>query len=224
MPRFLLFRRIIAAARHPPGSAGLFDNEMISMVKATSLASVITLMEVTGVAAQADLRDLSGHRGLHRRRRHLPGHQLPADPPRPLLEYQSEPASAPAGRAPQRRQRRRYDDEPCPQQSATDRGPHVRDLHKSFGPARGAEGHLARRPGGRSHFASSAPPARANPRLLRCINLLETPDPARSPCRRRNDPDASCAQRQGRAGRPPAGGPHPLASAWCSRASICGPT
>jgi len=45
------FRRIIlplAIRQALPG----YSNEMISMVKATSLASIITLMEVTGVAAR----------------------------------------------------------------------------------------------------------------------------------------------------------------------------
>ncbi|ARO30437.1 octopine ABC transporter permease protein OccM 1 [Rhizobium sp. NXC14] len=51
MHRFLLFRRIVlplAIRQALPG----YGNEMISMVKATSLASIITLMEVTGVAAK----------------------------------------------------------------------------------------------------------------------------------------------------------------------------
>ncbi|NTF64792.1 ABC transporter permease [Rhizobium rhizogenes] len=51
MGRFMQFRRIIwplAIRQALPG----YGNEMISMVKATSLASIITLMEVTGVAAK----------------------------------------------------------------------------------------------------------------------------------------------------------------------------
>ncbi|WP_064705160.1 ABC transporter permease [Rhizobium bangladeshense] len=51
MHRILMFRRIIlplAIRQALPG----YGNEMISMVKATSLASIITLMEVTGVAAK----------------------------------------------------------------------------------------------------------------------------------------------------------------------------
>jgi ABC-type multidrug transport system fused ATPase/permease subunit len=51
MPRFMQFRRILlplAIRQALPG----YGNEMISMVKATSLASIITLMEVTGVAAR----------------------------------------------------------------------------------------------------------------------------------------------------------------------------
>ncbi|MBX5224174.1 ABC transporter permease [Rhizobium sp. NLR8a] len=51
MNRFLMFRRIVlplAIRQALPG----YGNEMISMVKATSLASIITLMEVTGVAAK----------------------------------------------------------------------------------------------------------------------------------------------------------------------------
>jgi octopine/nopaline transport system permease protein len=51
MSRFLQFRRIIlplAIRQALPG----YGNEMISMIKATSLASIITLMEVTGVAAK----------------------------------------------------------------------------------------------------------------------------------------------------------------------------
>jgi octopine/nopaline transport system permease protein len=51
MPRSLVFRRItmpLAIRQALPG----YSNEMISMVKATSLASVITIMEVTGVAAK----------------------------------------------------------------------------------------------------------------------------------------------------------------------------
>ncbi|MFT4180923.1 MAG: ABC transporter permease [Rhizobium sp.] len=51
MHRFVMFRRIVlplAIRQALPG----YGNEMISMVKATSLASIITLMEVTGVAAK----------------------------------------------------------------------------------------------------------------------------------------------------------------------------
>lgn len=51
MGRILMFRRIIlplAIRQALPG----YGNEIISMVKATSLASIITLMEVTGVAAK----------------------------------------------------------------------------------------------------------------------------------------------------------------------------
>jgi octopine/nopaline transport system permease protein len=49
MPRGLLFRRIvfpIAVRQALPG----YSNEIILMVKATSLASIITMMEVTGLA------------------------------------------------------------------------------------------------------------------------------------------------------------------------------
>ena len=49
MPGFLLFQRIAfpIAVRHAlPG----YGNEIILMVKATSLASIITMMEVTGIA------------------------------------------------------------------------------------------------------------------------------------------------------------------------------
>ncbi|MBB3657706.1 octopine/nopaline transport system permease protein [Rhizobium sp. BK650] len=51
MPRFMQFRRIVLplAIRQ---ALPAYSNEMISMVKATSLASIITLMEVTGVAAR----------------------------------------------------------------------------------------------------------------------------------------------------------------------------
>ncbi|MCK3779631.1 ABC transporter permease [Ensifer sesbaniae] len=51
MGRFMIFRRIVmpqALRQALPG----YGNEMISMVKATSLASIITLMEITGVAAK----------------------------------------------------------------------------------------------------------------------------------------------------------------------------
>lgn len=51
MSRFMTFRRIslpLAIRQALPG----YSNEMISMVKATSLASIITIMEVTGVAAR----------------------------------------------------------------------------------------------------------------------------------------------------------------------------
>lgn len=51
MSRFMLFRRVtlpLAIRQALPG----YGNEMISMVKATSLASIITLMEITGVAAK----------------------------------------------------------------------------------------------------------------------------------------------------------------------------
>ncbi|TAA60063.1 ABC transporter permease [Shinella sp. JR1-6] len=51
MPRFMIFRRVVlplAIRQALPG----YGNEMIAMVKATSLASIITLMEITGVAAR----------------------------------------------------------------------------------------------------------------------------------------------------------------------------
>ncbi len=51
MPRLLILRRIVmplAIRQALPG----YGNEMISMIKATSLASIITLMEITGVAAK----------------------------------------------------------------------------------------------------------------------------------------------------------------------------
>lgn len=51
MSRFMAFHRIVlplAIRQALPG----YGNEMISMVKATSLASIITIMEVTGVAAK----------------------------------------------------------------------------------------------------------------------------------------------------------------------------
>ena len=70
MSGFLLFRRIvfpIAVRQALPA----YGNEIILMVKATSLASIITMMEVTGLAAQAHLADLPRRRGLHRRRRDL---------------------------------------------------------------------------------------------------------------------------------------------------------
>jgi len=50
MSRFLLFRRIVMPLTIRQALPG-YGNEMISMVKATSLASTVTLMEVTGVAA-----------------------------------------------------------------------------------------------------------------------------------------------------------------------------
>ncbi|EJJ24735.1 ABC transporter permease [Rhizobium sp. CF142] len=51
MPRLTQFRRIVLplAIRQ---ALPAYSNEMIAMVKATSLASIITLMEVTGVAAK----------------------------------------------------------------------------------------------------------------------------------------------------------------------------
>jgi len=51
MSRFKLFRRIVmplAIRQALPG----YGNEMISMIKSTSLASIITLMDITGVAAK----------------------------------------------------------------------------------------------------------------------------------------------------------------------------
>jgi octopine/nopaline transport system permease protein len=51
MSPFLVFRRItmpLAIRQALPA----YSNEMISMVKATSLASIITIMEITGVAAK----------------------------------------------------------------------------------------------------------------------------------------------------------------------------
>jgi octopine/nopaline transport system permease protein len=50
MPRFLMFRRIIA----PQGLRVVlpaYGNELILMTRSTALASVITLMEVTGIAS-----------------------------------------------------------------------------------------------------------------------------------------------------------------------------
>ena len=51
MPRLMIFRRVVlplAIRQALPG----YGNEMIAMVKATSLASIITMMEITGVAAK----------------------------------------------------------------------------------------------------------------------------------------------------------------------------
>lgn len=51
MPPFMIFRRVtlpLAVRQALPG----YGNEMISMVKATSLASIVTLMEITGTAAK----------------------------------------------------------------------------------------------------------------------------------------------------------------------------
>lgn len=51
MTRFLTFRRIVlplALRQALPG----YGNELILMIKATSLASIITLMEITGLAAK----------------------------------------------------------------------------------------------------------------------------------------------------------------------------
>lgn len=51
MARMMIFRRVtlpLAIRQALPG----YGNEMIAMVKATSLASIITLMEITGVAAK----------------------------------------------------------------------------------------------------------------------------------------------------------------------------
>lgn len=49
MSRFLLFRRIVAPIAIRQGLPA-YSNEVILIVKATSLASVITLMDVTGIA------------------------------------------------------------------------------------------------------------------------------------------------------------------------------
>ena len=65
-PGFLLFRRIvfpIAVRQALPA----YGSEIILMVKATSLASIITMMEVTGLAAKADLANLPRRGSLHRR-------------------------------------------------------------------------------------------------------------------------------------------------------------
>lgn len=51
MPRMMIFHRVtlpLAIRQALPG----YGNEVIAMVKATSLASIITLMEITGVAAK----------------------------------------------------------------------------------------------------------------------------------------------------------------------------
>nr|WP_113867491.1 ABC transporter permease [Brenneria salicis]NMN90290.1 octopine/nopaline transport system permease protein [Brenneria salicis ATCC 15712 = DSM 30166]RBP61214.1 amino acid ABC transporter membrane protein 2 (PAAT family) [Brenneria salicis ATCC 15712 = DSM 30166] len=51
MPRHMIFRRIIfpLAIRQ---ALPAYGNELISMIKSTSLASIITLMEITGIAAR----------------------------------------------------------------------------------------------------------------------------------------------------------------------------
>ena len=51
MSRLLIFRRIVLplAIRQ---ALPAYSNEVISMIKATSLASIITLMEITGIAAK----------------------------------------------------------------------------------------------------------------------------------------------------------------------------
>ncbi|ATA26350.1 ABC transporter permease [Brenneria goodwinii] len=51
MPSIMIFRRIIfpLAIRQ---ALPAYGNEMISMIKSTSLASIITLMEITGIAAR----------------------------------------------------------------------------------------------------------------------------------------------------------------------------
>lgn len=51
MSRLMLFRRVmmpLAIRQALPG----YSNEMISMIKATSLASIITIMEITGIASR----------------------------------------------------------------------------------------------------------------------------------------------------------------------------
>lgn len=58
MPRWLLFRRVVApvAIRQ---ALPAYSNEVILMVKATSLASTVTLMEITGIANQIISRTLA---------------------------------------------------------------------------------------------------------------------------------------------------------------------
>lgn len=51
MSRFTLFRRIVAPIALRQALPG-YSNEVILMVKATSLASMVTLLEVTGLAAR----------------------------------------------------------------------------------------------------------------------------------------------------------------------------
>jgi octopine/nopaline transport system permease protein len=51
MPRFTLFRRIVAPIALRQALPG-YSNEVILMVKATSLASMVTLVEITGLAAR----------------------------------------------------------------------------------------------------------------------------------------------------------------------------
>lgn len=55
MSRFTLLRRIIApiAIRQ---ALPAYGNEVILMVKATSLASIITILEITGIAKQINSR------------------------------------------------------------------------------------------------------------------------------------------------------------------------
>ena len=108
-----------------------YGSEIILMVKATSLASIITMMEVTGIAAQADLADLPGRRDLHLRRRHLPHPQLPRDARDPWPRMVAVAASAPAARGRCRGWKRRmYDRRPAAAPAAVA----IRDLRKSFGP------------------------------------------------------------------------------------------
>ena len=75
MSRWLIFRRITV----PQGlrvALPAYGNEIILMTRSTALASVITLMEVTGIASKIISRDLPRRRGLHLRRRDLPDPQF----------------------------------------------------------------------------------------------------------------------------------------------------
>ena len=79
MSGLLLFRRIvfpIAVRQALPA----YGNEIILMVKATSLASIITMMELTGIAAETHLADLPRRRSLHRRRSDLSHAELRRHP------------------------------------------------------------------------------------------------------------------------------------------------
>ena len=100
----------------------------------------------------------------------------------------------------------------------------IEDLHKRFGDLEVLKGvSLTARVGDVIAMIGASGSGKST--LLRCINLLETPDCRSGPRRRRADPHAADTERRMPCrtirSRSTASA---RSSAWCSRASICGPT
>ena len=195
------------------------------MVKSTSLASVITLMEVTGIAARLigetyrtlDVFVIAGAIYLTL---NLLLTALIA-----RLEMALRPDSRPARHSPTGRPRsrnRRSEHERDIDQEAAQVALRVDQLKKSFGGHEVLKGvSMDAREGEVISILGSSGSGKST--LLRCINLLEMPDQGRITVggeliRMRRSRQAASAP-----------GPAPVdriraSSAWCSVASICGRT
>ncbi len=213
MSRFMLFRRIVLplAIRQ---ALPAYGNEMILMVKATSLASIITLMEVTGRRRQVisetyraiEVFIVAGAiylvinflltRARASRRILAEPASASAPPTHPAAMPRPHCRRRPMTAAPLRRP---------PSRSAS------RDLHKSFGALEVLKGiSLDAHEGDVVSILGSSGSGKST--LLRCINMLEMPDSGEVTVARRDDPHGADAQRHA-AGRPTAAGrPHPLAA------------